>query len=267
MKNILVLAHDDAGQAARIQAALDLTRALGGHLTCLDVTPMPVSIPDYYSSGASAMLLADERAQEAANRTRIQTRLDTENIAWDWADTTGDISECLVQAADLTDLIVVNRQLNGALWPDMRHIAGAIAVRSGKPLVAMPQDVDGFRANGRALIAWDGSEAVAATMRACVPLLQLASSVKIFCVEDGSDGVDAEDAAAYLSRCDIHAVVQRIHDRTHHADALIRIECSTWHADYCLMGAYGHGRLTEALFGGVTRRMLGESGIPLVLGH
>jgi nucleotide-binding universal stress UspA family protein len=33
------------------------------------------------------------------------------------------------------------------------------------------------------------------------------------------------------------------------------------------MGAYGHGRLTEALFGGVTRRMLAESSIPLVLGH
>ena len=41
MKNILLLVHDDPGQEARVQAALDLTRALDGHLTCLDVAAMP----------------------------------------------------------------------------------------------------------------------------------------------------------------------------------------------------------------------------------
>jgi hypothetical protein len=32
------------------------------------------------------------------------------------------------------------------------------------------------------------------------------------------------------------------------------------------MGAYNHGRLLE-LFGGVTKRMLANSALPLVLGH
>jgi nucleotide-binding universal stress UspA family protein len=32
------------------------------------------------------------------------------------------------------------------------------------------------------------------------------------------------------------------------------------------MGAYSHGRLLEA-FGGVTKRMLNKSNLPLVLGH
>jgi nucleotide-binding universal stress UspA family protein len=33
------------------------------------------------------------------------------------------------------------------------------------------------------------------------------------------------------------------------------------------MGAYSHARIRESLFGGVTRRMLAESPVPLILGH
>jgi nucleotide-binding universal stress UspA family protein len=265
MKNILVLAHDDAGQPARIQAALDLVRALDGHLTCLDVTQTPLVIADYYSHAGEAMLLTDERTQEADNRTRLQAQLAAENIAWEWADVTGDIGECVVQAAELADLIVINRELRDDPLPDMRGIAGMIAMRSRKPLVAMPDDVSGFRADGRAMIAWDGSTPVAETMRACVPLLRLASSVRLFQIDDAR-GASAEDAAAYLSRHGIHASIRYMRDG-HHRDALIRIECSTWHADWCLIGAYGHGRLRETVFGGTTRSLLGSSAVPLVLGH
>ena len=42
MKNILLLVHDDAGQEARFQAALDIGRAVEGHLSCLDVTVIPM---------------------------------------------------------------------------------------------------------------------------------------------------------------------------------------------------------------------------------
>lgn len=37
MKTVLLLGHNDAGQEARLQAALDLTRALSGHLICVDI--------------------------------------------------------------------------------------------------------------------------------------------------------------------------------------------------------------------------------------
>ena len=60
MKNVLVLMHDDVGQEARFQAALDLTRALDGHLTCLDVAILPVTVDDYAMLGGAALLVADE---------------------------------------------------------------------------------------------------------------------------------------------------------------------------------------------------------------
>ena len=68
MKNILLLVHDDAGQEARLQAALDLTRGLAGHLTCIDVVQLPALIgADAYSGAAQAMLIAKEVFHEMKN--------------------------------------------------------------------------------------------------------------------------------------------------------------------------------------------------------
>jgi nucleotide-binding universal stress UspA family protein len=64
----------------------------------------------------------------------------------------------------------------------------------------------------------------------------------------------------------VHASVKIVDDGLHAPDALIAEEAALWHADYVLMGAYSHGRLLEA-FGGVTKRMLTKSKLPLVLGH
>ena len=108
MKNVLLLIHDDAGEEARFQAALDLVRATSGHLTCLDIVQIPTLVgTDYMMADAQVALLADARDREAANRSRIEARLAVEDIAWDWADATGDIARLLEAKAELADIIVL----------------------------------------------------------------------------------------------------------------------------------------------------------------
>jgi nucleotide-binding universal stress UspA family protein len=267
VKNILLLIHDDVGQEARLQAALDLTRALDGHLTCVDVVPLPVVVGDFYSGVSEAMLLVDERQRETVNRERIEERLAHEEIPWDWRECTGDFATSLVAASDFADLIVVNRRLDEFPYPDMRGIASSILTRTRTPLVAMPDNGRGFDAAGRALIAWNGSEQIKATMQACVPLLKLAASVQLFEVDDGKGGMSARDAAAYLSRHDIHPTIRRVRSNVYPVDAVLRGGCDELGAAYCVMGAFGRSPLMEAVFGGVTRKMLSTSKIPLVLGH
>lgn len=266
MKNILLLVHDDEGQEARLQAALDLTRTLDGHLRCVDVTQLPVTVGDYYGIAGETMLVTDERQREAINRDRLEARLQHESVAWDWIDVAGDIASCVVGQATMADLVVLNRKLDAIPGPETRDIAGRVLMRARKPIVAVPDALRRFDARGRALIAWDGRDSAAATMRACVPLLQFASAVHIFAARDGAERIDAGEAAAYLSRHGIHASVRIVDDGFTAADRLIVAEGETWRADYILMGAYGRGRLMET-FGGVTRRMLGSSPLPLILGH
>lgn len=265
MKNILLLVHEDAGQEARLQAALDITRALEGHLYCLDVTVPPMVMPEYYPAAGSVAILADARARESDNGARIQARLAAEQVQWSWTDVTGYPARALEEAAGLADLIVLNPQLETLASPDMGAVAAEIIVKSGKPVIAVPEGETGFDASGLALLAWDGSAEASSALRSAVPLLRLARAVRIIEVDDGSIATPAEEAASYLSRHEIHAVIRRQRPGRESVAEAILAEAKVKGASYVVMGGFGHSRLVEAVFGGVTRKMLADSPIPLLL--
>lgn len=266
MKNVLLLVHDDAGEEARFQAALDLTRALSGHLTCFDIVQLPMMVGvDPMLGVAEATILDDLRQREATNRASLEARLNAEDVPWNWIDATGDIAPLLKAESGLADIIVLNTTLADANEPNMRTVVSDVVMGSGKPIVAVPEAARGLATHGNALIAWNGSSEVADTVRAVTPLLTNAETVSI--VTFGQvEGLPAEEAATYLSR---HGIEPRIIHRDAESDvveALLAL-CADRHPSYCVMGAYSHARIRESLFGGVTRRMLRESPVPLILGH
>lgn len=267
MKTILLLAHDDSGQEARFQAAVDVVRAVDGHLTCLDVAIMPAMIgADYVGDVGATMLLRDEVARESANRTHLEFRLMHEDVPWDWSETTGEIGQCLRAASELADLIVVNRQLDDFPLPDMCGAASGLVIKSGKPLLAVPPDLTRLDLS-RAMVAWDGSVCAAAALRAAVPLLALAEQVTILEIGAGTEDAPAEDAAAYLSRYAIAAIVERVpRNEVRVADQIVDHALAIG-AGYIVMGGFGHLRFVEALFGGTTRALLTHSPLPLFLAH
>lgn len=267
MKNVLVLMHDDVGQEARFQCALDLTRALNGHLTCLDVAMLPVAIDDYGVFGAAATLIADEQAKEAENRPRMQARIADEEVPYDWTNVTGDFATSLRDASTMIDIIVVNRQLESDVYPDMFGTAAEVVIKSGKPVLAVPESAPRFNAFGPALVAWDGSREAEAALRAAVPLLQLAERVTILEIDDGSIKIAAFDAAEYLSRHGVKARILRKNSAMDIPSTIILNDAEAMGAAYIVMGGFGHSRFAEAMLGGVTRRMLRESAVPLFLAH
>lgn len=267
MKNITVLMHDDAGQEARLQAALDVVRALEGHLTCIDVAIVPVVLGDFYSGAGEAMLLEDERVRESDNRAKLEPRLNNEGVSWGWVATAGTIAPCLSEQAALSDLIVVNRKLDDFPYPDMQYAAGETLMKSHRPILAVPDASRGFNVSGNVLVCWDGSPCSVEALRAAVPLLRIAQSVVLYVVEDGSIAVDAEDAATYLSRHGVKASIVKEKPGTERPEALILAAIRKLGSDYVVMGGFSHSRLVEALLGGVTRAMLSASPVPVFLAH
>ncbi len=263
MKTIVLLVHDDSGQEARFQVALDVCRAVGGHLACVDVAILPNNAGDMY--GATAMLLADERQRESANRSHLEDRLRHEDVSWDWRDATGELAACLTDAASLADLIVVNRSLDDSIGLNMREVAAQILTSSDTPVLAVPDSAHALDVAGHAMIAWDGSEAAAAALRAAVPLLKLAEKVTILEVKEDSTASCDEDAALYLSRHGIAATIIVAPLPKGGAGSALLTEVRNRKPDYVVMGGYGHSRLREALWGGVSRAMLAESPVPLFL--
>ncbi|HXH15814.1 MAG TPA: universal stress protein [Sphingomonas sp.] len=267
MMNILVLAHDDDGQESRLQVALDLGRALGGHITCLDViyAPPVIGAGMYEDSYAIAALVTEEKSREQANKVRIEHRLTSEDVPWDWIDTAGDVAHCIRRAATLADVIVVNRKLVPSAI-DMLRTVSELVVKSGKPVVAVPADCKRLDLS-TALVAWDGGPCAAAALRAAVPLLRVAEKVVILEIDDGSIAPPAEDAATYLSRHGVTSTIERIDVGPQGAGKQILGLAESGAFGYLVMGGFGHLRFTEALFGGVTRTMLDRSPIPLFMAH
>ncbi|OAN67281.1 universal stress protein [Sphingomonas sp. TDK1] len=266
MKNVLVLMHDDAGQEARFQAALDLARGLEGHLRCVDIAMVPAYVGDYVEFGGGAALLADEQTREAANRVRMEGRLKTEDVPYDWVDATGFARECLRDATALADIVVLNRALDKIAYPDMRDLICDTILRTGKPIVAVPEGMIGFDLYGHAVVAWDGSRAAEAALQAAVPLLKHAGTVTILVVDEGALRLSATEAAEYLARHGIRPEVQTV-PKTDTVAGAILAKVEAVRAAYLVMGGFGHSRLLEAAFGGVTRRMLAESPVALVMAH
>jgi nucleotide-binding universal stress UspA family protein len=266
MKNVLLLVHEDAGQESRFQAALDITRALGGHLTCLGVSIVPIIVSDVYAVSVEATLFEEEQARAAANRKALEARLASEDVSWNWIDEVGNPARSLNEHAAMADVIVVSRRLDSAFLPDTLGIASEVAIGSDKLVVAVPEAARGFEAAGHAMIAWDGSDEAVKAMQSAVPLLQLARTVTLVEIDEPA-GTPAEEAAAYLSRHGISAVVVRRRARGRATADLLIAEAKGEGADFVVMGAFGRSRLVEAILGGVSRKMLSESPVPVVTAH
>lgn len=264
MKNVLLLIHNDAGQEARLQAALDLTRILSGHLHCLDVTPMPLVAELIWGSPS---LIFDERESEERNANAIRARLEGEDVAWTLEEIRGEYTACLADAARTADVVVLNRKLDKFPGPHMPELAGNLLHHAEALILAVAEDGRGLDACAPAVIGWDGSATVMQTLRRATPLLVKASSVVMFQAGDALDGaIPIEDGAAYLSR---HGIKPEIRFSPDDADPATQIASAAERlgAGYCLIGGFGHSRLREAIFGGVTRRLLETAGLPLLIGH
>lgn len=265
MKNVLLFVHQDPGQEARLRVALDLARALSAHLSCIDITPFPL-VFDQGMAMAPAFLI-DETEQEAANKARVQNSIEKEGVSWSWNDLRDDFIPCLVEAAANADIIVLNRKLDSSSRPNMRTITSTVVTHTDALVVAVDEHCRPLATGMPALIAWDGSTEAWHALQRALPLLKLASHVTIFQVGTASEGrMAAQDAAKYLAEQGVAAQVELV-PASNQIAADICKAADRLGAAYCVMGAFGHSRIREALLGGVTSDMLSEAPLPLVLAH
>jgi nucleotide-binding universal stress UspA family protein len=266
MKNVLLLVHDDHGQESRLQVALDVTRAIGGHLSCLDVIAFPRVFADPLAGPALSIVLEDERTREDAVCQALSKRLAREDVAWDLRRSTDEPALAIGNEAQRADLIVLSSRLEGYSVLDAPQIAGDALIDTGRPVFAVPDGCAGIDLKGTALIAWDGSDKAGQSLRAALPLLQLAEEVVVFEAGRSNQANPASEAAQYLSRHDVRCRTASSAVGDSVADAILQAARDAG-AGYIVMGAFGHSRLREAVFGGVTRSMLETSSLPLFLAH
>lgn len=264
MKNILLLVHDDKGQEARLQVALDVTRALSGHLECLDVRDFPPLVFGPYAGGLEAYALAEINQSQEELHQQLELRLGAEDVAWSFGRSYRDLPDALAHGADLADLVVLSARLDEG--GGVRPRAGSLPLNIRRPLLAVPPEARALDLNGCVLIAWDGSKAAIEAVRAAVPILHHAANVAMVEIDPPAGAMPMEAIAIYLSR---HGIVPDLIERQRQDTiaATLIDQVHAMGAGLIVMGAYGNSHLAEAIFGGVTRTMLATTPVPLLMAH
>jgi nucleotide-binding universal stress UspA family protein len=213
-------------------------------------------------------------AGEAALQSRVEAHLRNEDVTWDYTHVTGNVPSQLIAYAALADVIVTGRHPHTSDFAGPTvGLLGELLQHSRTPLFipgngSMPMDVTGV-----ALIAWNGSYEAANAVRTSLGLLRLASEVRILYVdEQGETAFPSTRLLEYLSRQGIHAELRLEAappgrpDASFVAGSLIAHALGV-NAAYVVLGGYSHSRVSEYLFGGVTRALLGDCPVPLLVAH
>jgi nucleotide-binding universal stress UspA family protein len=275
MRSILI--HADAGAAmeTRLQAGLDVARAVEGHVNLHINTPLQrfVAMDPFGGAYLSAEAMAAARARDETLAGELTERMGEEDVSWNIESSDVELVDALVSSARLNDLIVVT--LAAPLDEDVGSgfPVGTLALNARSPVLAIPSDRRGFTLAGRACVAWDGSYEAANALRAAVPMLMLADQVDLVTITDASgkkgksDGFPATEALRYLGHYGIKPELHE-HEKSHPTtEETLEAVFIALQADWVVMGAYGHARWRETMFGGVTRYFLDAARFPLLLVH
>lgn len=270
MKSVTLYVREDEGMEARLQVALDVTRAMEGHLTCLQTLPFQSFVTMDPFGGVYGLpelyLQASERLD--AIRRDMEERLGREGVSWNWRREEGAGAQALIDGSRLADLIVVSQGLGGRDRDNQPlDLVADVAINARAPVLAVPPSAKGLNCSGTAAIAWNGSFEAAQALRLTMPMLRLASSVRIVTVTEDDVAFPPTDASTYLSRHDVGSELIEWPRRGESVADALHMAAEDLGADYLVLGAYGHSRIRQLILGGVTRGMLADSTIPLLLAH
>ena len=261
MRSILVQTGRDAENGVRLDSAMEVARARGGHVTLLIDTPIDsfVTVDPYGGSYVAREALEAAVAADDALAQLFEGRLANEDVPFDVAKYETAPIEAMIAAAKLADLIVVSRDCG---------YAGDLAVEARCPVLVVPAGRPLRLPLGCACIAWDGGEQAAVALRGAVPLLEGCAKVHVVTVlDEAPSGFPPTDALRYLARHGIKAELAEVQKDTSTEETLAK-EAARLGAQVLVMGAYGHSRVREFLFGGVTRYFLEDAEAPaLLLAH
>ena len=141
---------------------------------------------------------------------------------------------------------------------------------SGRSVYVVPY-IGRYEAKVRkAVIAWDGGKKAVRAVNDAIPMLKVRKSVDVLVInpKDRSKdlgGAQGENLVSHLQRHGVNAkVVVKVNPELT-VDTIIQNHISDSGADLLVMGAFGHSRLREKAFGGVTETILHQMIVPVLM--
>lgn len=266
-KTILAILDRPATAETVTDFALHLSDTFASHIIGLHVENVPalamISPLEGPDPVAIEVLQAAVKAETASIETLFarKTQQGTATAEWrNFISSIGFSSVSAIDSARTADLIIA-AQGDGSLLSDSRLDIESFLFDSGRPVLLVPSIASQPHPIRRVLLAWNGSREAARAAFDALPFMKQAEFVEIFCVNPPETPTQSPETAgaaiaATLARHGVNAVLYTHSSTETDTSAAIENRLAENSIDLLVMGAYGHSRWREMLFGGVTRTLL-----------
>lgn len=278
-QTVLVNLQDPNSAAKVIRAGSTIARGMGAHLVGLHVLP---KVQYFYATAAvqvaSEVFEAEQKYFDAqAEKIRaIFERETPADIVTEWrcveAEAPSATSEA-VRHAMCADL-VVSAQIDPEKGLEADVAASErLVMETGRPVLMLPYAGEFKTIGTNVMIAWNAKREAARATFDALPLLKLADSVRLLWINparaDGGEGTGTpgSEMAATLARHGIKVEAGHSVSREIGAGDELLSRAADQGADLLVMGAYGHSRVREYVFGGATRHILQHMTLPVLMSH
>ncbi len=253
------IAHMFDTRATALIVTVDLASAFAGTESTFSQIALDIS----KGSGSHA----------ACERTKIRAWLERAHHAFEVRDVTIEDaveSNELLAHARMADLTVIAQ----AKGHERAHRAMLehVLFKSGRPVLLVPSAPRQDHRWERIIIGWNAKDQAMHAVTAALPLLQRAREVIVATVDavpskSGHGEAPGRDLAAHLASHGVRVEVRNLDAMGRTGGRTLLDEAAGFGADLLVIGTYGHSRAREFLFGGVTRELLADAPLPLLLAH
>jgi nucleotide-binding universal stress UspA family protein len=275
-KTILVNFNDNRRAERLLEPALFLARRYNAHVIGLHVSPGISGPPIPQPGGKEVIEIAfgRERKESDAIAAIFSRMTANQPFVSEWRAVTVplfELSAVVMDYARCADLIVAGQADPDWEFSQVLDFPERLAIESGRPVLVVPY-AGHFPEIGRhAVIAWKPGRESARAVFDALPLLKSAEKVEILEVREGRPDslppMPDTSIAAALGRHGIKPVQRGTYAPDISAGDEILSRLADENADLLVMGAYGHTRMREFIFGGVTRHIARHMTAPTLWSH
>lgn len=275
IKRILVhIGHHEERGRARLEAGLALARRLDAELLGLFIVEPSVIPAQVEGRGASLAYISETiahlREKAAVMEAEFRRRCGPENIRWRWISAEGETLDILTAYSFYADVTLVGQQRASGLDDAISlHRSDYLPLQSAGPVVIMPRQGGTDLAARNVMVAWKPELSCARALHNALPLLTRAETVTVLMIDPlrASETPDISVTDFFTA----HGIAARLETRTcrtlEHIGEVILAAAKESGSDLLVMGAHGHSRIAEMIFGGATRDVLGKMHLPVLMSH
>jgi nucleotide-binding universal stress UspA family protein len=274
----IVVFLDSTGDEHRVTFAATQAARWGAYLIGVFVPPVRrPSVADAYARGHEAIgdVIAQERefarVLEDKAHALFEKALVQHAVGGEWRLAQHGDGERLMLHARHAGLAIVAPPPRYAVneAADAFNVSAEIVLASGRPCLLLPPSWPPGRLGRRIVVGWNGSrEATRALADAMCLLVRAESVLAVVVDEPKTRGLlhgqePGADICRHLVRYGVAVTLEQVPEAPA-GETLLR-KTKEFGADLLVMGAYGHSKITEVIFGGATRTILQRADIPVLL--